>query len=440
MQCCGAVGILIGAVLLSPLALAGAFSRDTLPPKEIHFCDAECAALYLTTDGLGYSNLQNVASPTRDSPHGIWIDRFDATGILLTRHDPPNQIFPRGLRGTITGRIADDGNQMVDGKTTWTYGISTSYDAQITWGPLLDSLPSAGQAPGGQAAQAYQKIQTAIENERAATNSASSNVSSVDTAVFGEFDLHAYRDELARSKFTISKVRAAEYHERIKGNDVAHIVLIVDSFFDDYSKPLVSTGVRDYLVHKADDHSRMYGPQDIVNRNIICSNGVVIRGGIDGENIFHLDVQVQTGANAEAGTSGRDRWHPTLNELAQITSSLTRDPANFRDVAMKSIALNSHRYPDPAFVPNLGPGRGYVGAFEKSTLIAPGASQGDADMTPQQQELLDKVQGALDKLKAQTGGEHQQESGDGVIRRSNNGDGVIRRNNKSDGVIRKQQR
>jgi hypothetical protein len=430
------------AVFAAP-AFPQAFAQAALPPQVIHFCDAECNVLYLTTDRLAYSDRRNVPSPPRDSPGGIWINRFDATGIELVRHDPPTPIFPEGLRGTVTGRIAPDGNHAIDGKTTWTFGMALAYEAQIAWGPLLDSLPTAGQAPGAGGVQARQRIQAALSSPRVAATEAAPDAASDDGAVFGEFDLRAYQLDLARASLDIARVRRAEYHERIGDRDVAHTVLIVDSYCDDESAG-ETTGVRDYLTHKPGNRSTQYGPEDIVNRDIVASNGVKIYGGIDRQNVFQLNVELRPDARGRAGLDGRDVWRPTLDELTRMTASLTSDRAASRAIVRESINRNAPNYPDEALLPDLGPGRRYFGALEMASLVP----AGPAGARDEGERILQQLQDAFDRLKEDTGDNEPPGTDGGTIQPTTpryivpEGDGTLRKKEprylipEGDGVIR----
>lgn len=142
-----ALRLLMLCCLLWTSAFAQSSSTASLPPQEIHFCAATCVTLYLTTDGLGYSNNRDEQSAPRNATKGVWINRFDSSAVELERADPPTRYLPDGLRGMFSGRIARDGNHVVNGKLTWTVGLSVAYNSEITWGPLLNSIPGAGAAP-----------------------------------------------------------------------------------------------------------------------------------------------------------------------------------------------------------------------------------------------------------------------------------------------------
>ena len=115
------------------------------PPPVLHFCAAHCATWYLTSDRRGYTGKTGDPSP---EPYGVKIVTFNAQSVVLDRTDPPNQWFPQGLKATISGAVSPGGGSLQDGKITWTFGQGGTYDARITWGRALDTIPgSDGPAP-----------------------------------------------------------------------------------------------------------------------------------------------------------------------------------------------------------------------------------------------------------------------------------------------------
>src|SRR5262245_36331242 len=95
---------------------------------------------------------------------------------------------------------------------------------------------------------------------------------------YGGYDLTDYSKELAKSGLSITDVRVGTFNENINGRNVSHEVLIVSSRNIDQTNGEM-TGVRDFLEHTPGNNSRSYSARDVVNRQIVNTNGVDIYGG-----------------------------------------------------------------------------------------------------------------------------------------------------------------
>jgi hypothetical protein len=95
----------------------------------MHFCAAHCATWNFTNGKSG------------NGQYGVTIARWTADSVVLNRTDPPNQWFPSGLKAVITGQMSPEHDNLVNGRITWTFGQSGTYDCNVTWGDRLNDIP-----------------------------------------------------------------------------------------------------------------------------------------------------------------------------------------------------------------------------------------------------------------------------------------------------------
>ncbi len=132
-----AVAVLIKTAFADQPA-PGAYPLTSAPPAVLHFCAAHCATWYLTRDARGYRGEPDSPSP---EPYGVKIVTFNDQEVVLDRTDAPNRWFHQGLKATIWGHVSPEGGSLRDGKINWTFGQGGTYDARVTWGQALDSIP-----------------------------------------------------------------------------------------------------------------------------------------------------------------------------------------------------------------------------------------------------------------------------------------------------------
>jgi hypothetical protein len=104
-------------------------------PTVMHFCAAHCSTWNFQNGRMG------------DGQYGVTIVHWSPDSVAMNRSDPPNQWFPQGLKAVITGRMSPEHNKLVDGKITWIFGQSGTYDARVTWGSALDDIPGKDGLP-----------------------------------------------------------------------------------------------------------------------------------------------------------------------------------------------------------------------------------------------------------------------------------------------------
>ena len=94
-------------------------------PPVIHICIARCAPLMWDKDHYVNFGPENTSIYT--------VESFTRESIILHRTDKGH--FP--LTATLTGRVSDDGNSIVNGRIVWTSGNSGSGPFRATWGSAI---------------------------------------------------------------------------------------------------------------------------------------------------------------------------------------------------------------------------------------------------------------------------------------------------------------
>ena len=101
-------------------------------PQMIHICFAGCAHGGGMT--LQLENGRFVAKDARGVAAAYEVVKFTRESVMITRTD----YRPRQVSATLTGRISEDGNALVDGKAKWPDALNPF---QMAWGDAIDTVP-----------------------------------------------------------------------------------------------------------------------------------------------------------------------------------------------------------------------------------------------------------------------------------------------------------
>ncbi len=112
-------------------------------PSVIHFCAANCFTWTLD------------AGPPYDIPH--FGNEARGGSVNVVSWTPNSVVMKRTEHGncpgtaTITGRLSQDGNTLLDGKITWDtatcWAAGTTGSVQAAWGPALNTVRGCNQEP-----------------------------------------------------------------------------------------------------------------------------------------------------------------------------------------------------------------------------------------------------------------------------------------------------
>jgi hypothetical protein len=115
----------------SPNPQAGTFPKNPEgPPSVMHWCAANCFT-------LNWVNGHYVALDNGQPLGSVWtVGKFTPGSVVIFRKET-------AATAVLTGQISSGGNSIVNGRITWTSGVTGTFPYQAAWGTALNALPGS---------------------------------------------------------------------------------------------------------------------------------------------------------------------------------------------------------------------------------------------------------------------------------------------------------